>query len=307
MKQGVVLHGTGGIWVVRDDDGIERDVSLRGRIKQEGLMKLAVADVVDIELEERGDTWAIREIHPRRSKLARRAPGDGRGERIVASNLDQVVVVFAMVSPTPHLRMLDRFLVIAEANEIGPHIVVNKIDLASEAEAREVFGEYIRIGYIVHFVSKLANIGLEQLHESLRGRTSALAGPSGVGKSSLINAMYPELHLRVGEISPSVNKGRHTTVGARAYPLPDGGYVVDTPGLREIGFWGLPPASLIDCFPEFRPALGNCKFADCSHLVEPACAVRELVSSGAASSDRYDSYVKLLDEVRAAARLGGAG
>jgi ribosome biogenesis GTPase len=292
---------------VRDDEGVTREVSLRGRIKQEGSLKLAVGDEVDIEADVRGDTWAIADIHPRRSKLARRAPGDGRGERIVAANLDQVVVVFAMVSPTPHLRMLDRFLVIAEANEIVPLIVVNKIDLASEAEARELFGEYLRIGYDVHFVSKLTGAGLEALHTSLRGRTSALSGPSGVGKSSLINAMYPKLHLRVGEISPSVNKGRHTTVGAHAYPLPDGGFVVDTPGLREIGFWGLPPASLIDCFPEFRSSLGHCRFADCSHLVEPSCAVRALVASGAASVERYDSYVKLLDEVRAAARLGGAG
>ena len=307
MKRGVVLHGTGGIWAVRDDQGVEREVSLRGRIKQEGSLKLAVGDEVDIEAEARGDTWAIAAIRPRRSKLARRAPGDGRGERIVASNLDQVVVVFAMVSPTPHLRMLDRFLVIAEANEIVPRVVVNKIDLASEAEARALFGEYVRVGYDVHFVSKLTGVGLEALHGCLRGRTSALSGPSGVGKSSLINAMYPELHLRVGEISPSVNKGRHITVGARAYPLPDGGYVVDTPGLREIGFWGLPAASLIDCFPEFRSALGNCRFADCAHLVEPSCAVRERVASGAASAERYDSYVKLLDEVRAAARLGGAG
>lgn len=307
MKRGVVLHGTGGIWVVRDQDGIEREVSLRGRIKQEGSLKLAVGDEVEIEPEARGDSWAIREIHPRRSQLARRAPGDGRGERIVAANLDQVVVVFAMISPMPHLRMLDRFLVIAEANEIAPHVVVNKIDLASEAEARAMFGTYLRIGYQVHFVSKVTGAGLASLHESLRGRTSALAGPSGVGKSSLINAMYPELHLRVGEISASVNKGRHTTVGARAFPLPDGGYVVDTPGLREIGFWGLAPELLIECFPEFRPALGQCRFADCSHLVEPACAVRAAVAAGEASAERYDSFVKLLDEVRAAARLGGAG
>lgn len=307
MTHGVVLHGTGGIWAVRDDAGIVRDVSLRGRIKQEGTLKLAVGDDVDIEQEARGDTWAIREIHPRRSKLARRAPGDGRGERVVAANLDQVVVVFAMVSPTPHLRMLDRFLVIAEANDIAPRIVVNKIDLASEEEARALFGEYVRIGYDVHFVSKRLGTGLDALHDALHGRTSALAGPSGVGKSSLINAMYPALHLRVGEISASVNKGRHTTVGAHAYPLPDGGFVVDTPGLREIGFWGLPPASLIECFPEFRQALGGCRFADCSHQVEPSCAVRATVTTGMATLERYESYVKLLDEVRAAARLGGAG
>lgn len=302
-----MLQGTGGVWSVRDETGVVRDVSLRGRLKVEGARKLAVGDEVDIEADARESTWAICTIHPRRSQLARRAPGEGRGERVVAANLDQVVVVFAMKSPEPHLRMLDRFLVIAEANDIAPRIVVNKVDLAPEPAARERFGEYLRIGYPMHFTSTRTRAGLNELHDALRGRVSAFTGPSGVGKSSLLNAMYPELDLRVGAISESVNKGRHTTVGALAHPLPDGGYVVDTPGLREIGLWGLPAASLDACFPEFAGSLGACRFANCVHTVEPSCAVRDAVAGGRISGERYESYLKLLDEVRDAERSSGTG
>lgn len=307
MTQAVVLRGTGGRWVVRDDNGHVREVSLRGRVKHEQELKLAVGDLVEIEPEHRGSSWAIVDITPRRSKLARRSPGGGRGERIVAANLDQVVVVLAMVSPEPHLRMLDRFLVIAEANELPSRIVVNKIDLASDAEANDLFGDYRRIGYAMHFTSTTQRHGIESLHAALQGRTSVLTGPSGVGKSSLMNAMYPELALRVSEVSASVNKGRHTTVGALAHPLPDGGYVVDTPGLREIGLWGLPSASLDACFPEFEQSLGQCRFADCVHITEPDCAVREAVGTGGVSAERYQSYARLLEEVREAERLTGPG
>ena len=305
--RGTVLSGTGGVWRVLGADGTTYECSLRGRLKQ-GLkqdgLKLAVGDDVSLEQGDRGDALAISEIHPRRSKLARRAPSGGHGERIVAANVDQVVVVFALVKPLPHTRMLDRFLVIAEANSLAARVVVNKVDLASEAEAETQFADYGRAGYPVHLTStKSGGRGLEGLHDALQGRMSVLTGPSGVGKSSLMNALYPGLDLRVGEISESVNKGRHTTVGAWLYPLPDGGFVADTPGLREIGMWGLDPAHLDDCFPEFRPLIPECRFADCTHLVEPECAVREAVSSGAVSVSRHESYAKLREELIEAARL----
>ena len=145
--------------------------------------------------------------------------------------------------------------------------------------------------------------GLDALHDALAGRTSALSGPSGVGKSSLMNALYPGLDLRIGAISESVNKGRHTTVGALLHPLPGvdaaiGGFVVDTPGLREIGFWGLPAESLDECFPELRPYLNECRFGDCAHISEPGCAVREAVAEGTVSRARYESFLKLREEVR---------
>jgi ribosome biogenesis GTPase len=295
--RGVVLNGTGGIWSVRTVDGVTRDVSIRGRLKQEGADKLAVGDDVRIELEERGDSWVIAELYPRRSRLARRAPGGARGERVVVANIDQVIVVFAFAKPEPHPRMLDRFLVIAAANDISARIVLNKYDLADAPPPW--LDEYRIPGYPIHITSARERIGLEELAAALHETVSALSGPSGVGKSSLINAIYPGLNLRVGAISESVNKGRHTTVGAAMHPLPDGGFVVDTPGLREIGVWNLDANDLDACFLEFRPFIGECRFGDCRHVQEPGCAVRGAVAEKLIGASRYDSYCKLLEELEA--------
>ena len=331
---GIVLSGTGGVWRVRRADGVVVDAALRGRLKRfddakgkqaradrDGVrtrvtgktradrreertdesdappLKLAVGDDVQIEPQDNGVGWAISGILPRRSQLARRAPGGGYGQRIVAANVDQVLVVFAAANPEPHPRMLDRFLIIAEANDIAARVVINKSDLVSPESARIRFADYERAGYPVHVTSTTTGRGLDALREVLEGRTTALSGPSGVGKSSLMNAMFSGLDLRVGEISQSVNKGRHTTVGALLHPLPSGGYVVDTPGLREIGMWGLTAEHLDGYFPEFRPYLGECRFADCIHVVEPGCAVRDALARDDISAVRYDTYVKLLDEL----------
>ncbi|MES3035701.1 MAG: ribosome small subunit-dependent GTPase A [Gemmatimonadota bacterium] len=331
---GTVLSGTGGVWRVRRADGLVVDAALRGRLKRyddakgkqaraekDGgrarssvksradkrddrndesevpTLKLAVGDEVRIELDDEGARWAISEIMPRRSQLARRAPGGGYGQRIVAANVDQVLVVFAAANPEPHPRMIDRFLIIAEANDIAAHVVINKSDLVSPESVRLRFADYERAGYPVHVTSTTSGRGLEALRAVLEGRTTALSGPSGVGKSSLLNAMFHGLDLRVGEISQSVNKGRHTTVGALLHPLPSGGFVVDTPGLREIGMWGLTAEHLDGYFPEFRPFFGQCRFADCVHVVEPGCAVREALARDEISPVRYDTYVRLLDEL----------
>jgi ribosome biogenesis GTPase len=318
-SEGVVLSGTGGIWRVRRDDGDVVEASLRGRVKKSNsgkradgslrrdtvsaasnALKLTIGDRVVLEQAEPGAAAAIGEILPRRSRLARRAPGGGQGERIVAANVDQVVVVFAAANPEPHPRMLDRFLVIAEANSLGARIVINKVELVGGVEAaRERWMDYERAGYTIHYTSVKQRQGLEELHAALAGVVSVLTGPSGVGKSSLLNAMFAGLDLRVGEISESVNKGRHTTVGGYLHPLPggDGGYVADTPGLREVGMWALSPTELDQCFPELRPFLDQCKFADCRHEVEPGCAVRAAVEGGEVSRRRYESFLKLRDEL----------
>ena len=317
-EQGIVLSGTGGVWRVRRDSGSVVEASLRGRVKKSNAgrradgslrrdtiasaaetLKLAVGDRVHLEHDATG-AWAISEILTRRSRLARRAPGGGQGERIVAANVDQVVVVFAAANPEPHRRMLDRFLVIAEANELSARVVINKVELVGGVDAaRERWLDYERAGYPVHLTSAKRGDGLDALHGALTSVVSVLTGPSGVGKSSLLNAMFPGLDLRVGEISESVNKGRHTTVGGYLHPLPgdDGGYVADTPGLREIGMWALAPESLDVCFPELRPYLPHCRFADCHHGVEPDCAVRAAVEAGEVSAARYESYLKLRGEL----------
>ena len=294
-----MLKGTGGVWHVRAESGEIHEASLRGRLKQErdDSKKLAVGDRVVLEIDQRGEHWAIAEILPRTSKLARRAPGAGQGERIVAANVDQVVVVFAAAKPEPHRRMLDRFLVIAEGNDLQSRIVINKIELADRQETEKMFSDYVAAGYPVHFTSVKQRVGLDELHDQLAGKTSVLTGPSGVGKSSLMNSMYPGLDLRVGEISESVNKGQHTTVGALLHPLPDAGYVVDTPGLREVGMWGLAAEHLDECFREFRPHIGACRFGNCTHRVEPGCAVRKAVAEGSISAERYASYLGLREEI----------
>jgi len=295
---GIVLSGTGGVWQVRTDTGETYDVSLRGRLKRgTEAVKLAVGDRVTIARDARDAAWAIVGIDPRRSVLARREPSGRVGERIVVANLDQVVVVFAAANPEPHERMLDRFLVIAEANDLAARIVINKAELVAEERVRERFADYVAAGYPLHLTSAKSGRGLDELHDALDGKVSALTGPSGVGKSSLMNAMYPGLDLRVGEISESVNKGRHTTVGAVLHPLPGGGYVADTPGLREVGVWGLAADALDGCFPELRALARECRFADCVHEVEPDCAVRTAVHEGRASAARYDSYLRLRTEL----------
>jgi len=246
--------------------------------------------------------YAIVEVLPRKSALERRAAGSqlagspGR-KQVMIANLDQVIVVFAAAKPDPVPAKLDRFLVVAESNDLQAQVVVNKMDLAEDESAtREMFGPYEKAGYRVHYTSMKRGDGLEGLRDALRGKVSALVGASGVGKSSLLNGLYPGLNLKVGEIIEAYGKGRHTTVGGHLIRLPNeaaGGAVADTAGLREIGLWMIPPEDLPHCFPEMKPLLNQCRFNDCAHLKEPGCAVIEAVERGEIDAGRYDSYVKL--------------
>jgi len=299
LLAGTVLRARSGFYTVRTDAGRDLECRLRGRVKQErGDSDLVViGDRVAVEPLADGEGM-IESVEPRRTRFSRRQPGP-RGtwkEDMIVANLDQVAVVFACADPMPHLRMVDRFLVVAEHNEVDALVVANKVDLVGVAAARALFEGYQAVGYPVHYVSAREGIGVEELADRLVGRVSVVTGPSGVGKSTLLNAIQPGLRIETGDVSAAVHKGRHTTTSAELHPLtaPGGGYVADTPGLRELGLWQIPDADLAWCFPEMRPHLGGCGFNDCRHLGEPRCAVRAAVAAGSVSEARYDSFRRLL-------------
>ncbi len=291
---GRVLRTVGGAYHVEVGDEVA-ECALRGRLKrQSGLGRVAVGDEVVVE-RLRNDACVITEVLPRRARLSRRT-GSGRREQIIAANVDRLAAVFAVARPEPIFHLLDRFLVLAESNGIVAFVVVNKIDLASPEAALESFALYEDAGYEVVYVSAKAGSNIERLRERLTGNITLFVGPSGAGKSSLLNALQPGLGLRVGEISRSLQRGKHTTVAATLHPLSSGGYVADTPGLGTLRFWEVERAELDRCFPEFRPYLGGCKFDDCRHDHEPDCGVSRAVEVGEIPRPRYDSYLKILGE-----------
>lgn len=299
MVPGLVLRARSGFYTIATDDGDLVEARLRGRVKKERQSSdlAVIGDRVVVEHLDDG-TGAIASVEPRLRRFSRRQPGP-RGswrEDVIVANPDLVAIVFATDRPPPNPRLVDRFLVVAEYNEVPAMLIANKVDLDADA-ARAIFGPYERIGYDVLYTSAKAGIGLEQLRDRLAGRLSIVTGPSGVGKSTLLNALQPGLQLATGDVSAvEEGKGKHTTTHAELLPLegPDGGYVADTPGIRELGLWEIPQSELAWCFPEFRDHLGRCAFNDCSHLHEPRCSVRAAVGRGEVSEERYDSYRRML-------------
>jgi ribosome biogenesis GTPase len=302
---GTVVKAQSGFFWVRTDDATLR-CTLRGRLKKSRVESdiATLGDTVRISPTIPGE-GVVEEVLPRRSKLARRAAGS-KGvwkEDVLVANLDQVVAVFAVANPEPHLRMLDRYLINAELNNLDVLIVANKCDLRPSEESQALFAPYTRIGYGVVFTSVKRDLGIGELRERLTGKLSALSGPSGVGKSSLLNTVQPGLALRTGATSSAgsnVGRGRHTTVAGELVPLQGGGFVADTPGIRELGLWQVPPADLDWGFREFRPFIDQCYFQPCSHLHEPDCAVRDAVEQGLIDEARYASYVRLREELSSA-------
>jgi ribosome biogenesis GTPase len=286
----MVVRAQSGFFTVLTGNG-EATARLRGRLKRrrQSADIAVIGDVVEID-----DEGVIGKVEPRRTKFSRRQPGPSGAwkEDVLVANVDKVLVVFACAKPEPELRMLDRFLVVAEANEVDAVVVANKIDLCEDPQA--LFGTYERARYPVHYVAAKQGRGLDELRELLRDKLSVVIGPSGVGKSTLLNSIQPGLRLQTGEVSGQLDKGRHTTVVAELHRV-DGGWVADTPGLRELGLWEIDRSELDWCFREFRPYLGKCRFDDCAHVHEPDCAVRAAVEKGEIAESRYESYVRLYE------------
>jgi ribosome biogenesis GTPase len=274
-----------------------------GRLKKEkqDTDLVAVGDSVSCTVEP-DHSGIIDSVAERKSVLSRARPApDKRSilsdhEQVWIANPDQVLFVFSIRKPRPSLRKLDRFLVVAEMNEIPAVICVNKMDLVDAGEAQEFFKIYEDIGYPVIYTSALRGDGLSELKECLQGKISILTGSSGVGKTSLLNAIQPGLGLRVKDVSEATEKGLHTTRHVELVSLEFGGYVGDTPGIRGLALYDLEPAELDGYFREIAPLVSNCQFSDCTHRHEPNCAVTAAVKNGEVSPQRYDSYLRLREE-----------
>ena len=291
---GLIIRSQSGFFTVQTSTG-PVTCRLRGRLKKERQWTdlAAVGDRVQVEHQSDG-SGTIEMIEPRTRSLSRLDPRpQGIYQQVLLANPDQAVFIFACANPTPHLRMLDRFLVIAARQGIPAVIVANKVDLVGEQRARAIFGHYAPIGYPVIYASAQSGLGVDELRAQLRGRLSGFAGPSGVGKSSLLNAVQPGLGLAVSAVSGAINKGRHTTVVRELFPLAEGGYVSDTPGLRALALWDTSPEELDAYFPEIAPLVEHCQFSDCSHRKEPGCAVIAAVNAGTVHPERYESYLRM--------------
>ncbi|MGH7503506.1 MAG: ribosome small subunit-dependent GTPase A [Longimicrobiales bacterium] len=316
LTPGTVLRASGGSYEVLLDDQTLIQATLRGRLKAATSGRGASGRRVRETIARTGDrvvagdrvriavlpdgSYTIEFVDDRRTELARRAPGRNQHRaKVLVANVDQIAIVFAVTRPDPHLRMLDRFLVLAEANHLDALIVANKCDLATKSEVEALFAAYPAAGYTVLYTSVLSGEGVDALRDALCHNESVLTGPSGVGKSSLLNAIEPGLELSVGDVSIAVGKGRHTTVTAALIPLACGGFVADTPGLREVGLWDIDRDELDGYFPEFRPLLGTCRFgSSCTHAHEPDCAIRDAVENHTINRHRFESYIALLGDDR---------
>lgn len=310
LLDGLVIKAQSGFFDVHTSAG-DFVCGTRGRLKQvrRDTDLLAIGDRVRI-LPAPDGTGVIEMVQPRERTLARLSPSaGGRGsrrwdragylserEQVIVANPDQVVFVLACAEPAPRLRMLDRLLVGAEYQRVPPVVCANKVDLIGLDGARELFRIYEDIGYRVLYTSARAMVGIEALRAVLQGRISALMGPSGAGKTSLLNAMQPGLGLRVREVSQATTKGRHTTVAPQLVPLEVGGWVADTPGIRALAFFEMDPEEVDAYFPDIAPLVAGCQFSDCTHTVEPGCAVIAAVEAGRVSEHRYESFVRLRDE-----------
>ena len=297
--EGLITKSTGSWYQVLTNDGQKYDCRIKGIFRTKGITTtnpIAVGDTVDFELEPEQGTGVITKLHPRKNYIIRKSINLSKQAQIIAANLDQAILVVTLASPRTSLGFIDRFLVTSEAYDIPASLVFNKLDLFSD-EGLEILADYKaiyeNIGYPCYEVSALNGTNVEQVSAIIKGKMTLFSGHSGVGKSSLINALVPELKLRTTEISEWHDKGVHTTTFAEMFELPQGGYIIDTPGIRELGVIDIEKNELSHFFPEMRALLNQCRFNSCRHINEPGCAVIKAVEEGEIELSRYESYLSI--------------
>lgn len=297
--QGLITKSTGSWYQVQTPDGQKIDCRIKGKFRIKGITTtnpIAVGDVVDFEMEPDREDGVITNLHQRKNYIIRKAINLSKQAQIIAANLDQAILVVTLASPRTSLGFIDRFLVTAEAYDIPARLVFNKLDLFSD-EGLEVLADYKAIyediGYPCFEVSAIEGTNIRQVQDLLKDKVTLFSGHSGVGKSSLINALLPELDLRTHMVSDWSDKGMHTTTFAEMFELPQGGFIIDTPGIRELGVIDIEKQELGHFFPEMRERMNQCRFNNCRHINEPGCAVLEALEEGEITLSRYESYLSI--------------
>jgi len=297
--KGLITKSTGSWYQVQTNEGEIVDCRIKGKFRTKGIVTtnpIAVGDVVDFDMEPEQESGVITNLHQRKNYIIRKSINLSKQAQIIAANLDQALLVVTLASPRTSLGFIDRFLVTAEAYDIPARLIFNKLDLFSE-EGLEVLAYYKdvyeKIGYPCFEVSALERTNIEVVQELLKDKVTLFSGHSGVGKSSLINRLLPDLDLRTHQISDWSEKGMHTTTFAEAFELPQGGFIIDTPGIRELGVIDIEKQELSHFFPEMRQRMHDCRFSNCCHINEPGCAVLEALENGEIEPSRYDSYLSI--------------
>ena len=297
--QGLVIKSTGSWYEVLTNEGKTINCRIKGKFRTLDIKTtnpVAVGDHVEIEPEPDQETGLIKALKPRKNYIIRKSVNLSKQAQIIAANLDQAFLIVTLASPRTSLGFIDRFLVTAEAYDIPAKLIFNKLDLFSD-EGIEILKEYQRIyetaGYPCYSVSAIKETNIDQIRELLKDKVTLVSGHSGVGKSTLINALLPGTELKTGEISDWSDKGKHTTTFAEMFELPFGGYLIDTPGIRELGVFDIEKQELGRLFPEIRKLMENCRFNNCRHINEPGCAVLSALEDGTFEASRYDSYLSI--------------
>lgn len=298
-----VYKSTGSWYQLRDAEGIAYQARIKGKFKIGDITStnpVAVGDLVTLENEHDRENTMITEIHERKNYITRVSPHNKNQHHIIASNLDQSMLFVTFKEPRTSLGFIDRFLVVSEAYAVPAVLVYNKVDLldTNEHEAlEEIISIYRNIGYTVLPISVQEQSGLDQLIQLLEEKVTLLSGHSGVGKSTFINTLFPELELKTGEVSEWSGKGMHTTTFAEMFDMPHGGKIIDTPGIRELGLVDMDKYELAHYFPEMRALMHECQFNNCIHIHEPGCAIKNAVASNSIHIERYHNYLNILDSL----------